>query len=98
MNVLFKEEARFQQHCSHYLNMPTLVIIDPKDELISYPKLVQQVRQFQLTNYQILTLNADLRDRVGGYHHLILDRETMGASNWETATNAIAQHLFNSDK
>jgi esterase/lipase len=95
--ILFTEEERFKKRCSNHLNIPTLVILDPKDELISYSKLVQQIKQYQLTNYQVLLLTDGNQNKKGGYHHLILDEETMGPSNWERATKAMSHHLFNNE-
>jgi len=93
--ILFSEVKKVVQSEAQKLNIPTLIVIDPKDELISYTKLVQYVKRFQLTRYQIITLNDNLKSRRTQYHHLILDEESMGTTNWQLATKAIQAFLFN---
>ena len=93
--LLFREVKKVVQSGFDNWNVPTLILIDPKDELISYSKLVRYVKRYKLTNYQILTLNNELNGRKDRYHHLILDKETMGAANWALATKAMRQFLFN---
>ena len=73
-----------------HLNIPTLVIIDPKDELISYPKIRRQIRKYGLSNYQCIVLESSLSGRSTRYHHLIIDGATMGKKNWTEVASRIA--------
>ena len=93
--VLFNNEKKLIEAQYHTLNIPTLIFIDPKDELISYKKLVKLLRLFNLSNYEIITLDSNLKVRKSKYHHLIVSEETMGTQNWELATKRMAQFLFN---
>lgn len=92
--LLFAEEKKVWKAMSSQLNIPTLVIIDPKDELISYRKLLRFIKKYELTNYQVLSLDSRLGDRRGGYHHLLLDQRTMGVNNWNMAIAAMQQFFF----
>ena len=92
--ILFREVKKVVQAGLGKWNVPTLILIDPKDELISYRKLVRYVNRYNLTNCQILTLNKELKGRKDHYRHLILDEETMGAANWVLVTMAMKQFLF----
>jgi hypothetical protein len=76
-----------------HLNIPTLIIIDPKDELISYATIRKQIARFRLTNYQCITLESSLRARSTRYHHLIIDEATMGKNNWAVVTNKLIEFL-----
>ncbi len=75
-------------------NIPTLVFIDPKDELISIRKLQSCVTAFQLTQHTIILLGSDRQGRKGTFHHQILDEATMGPENWALVTGAMDTFLF----
>lgn len=96
--LLFTEVKKVVQCGFNNWKVPTLILIDPKDELISYKKLMQYMNQYKLTNCQILALNSERKSRRGQYHHLILDEETMGTANWEMVTREMQKFLFNTSK
>jgi len=92
--VLFRNERKLIEARYETLNIPTLIFIDPKDELISYKKLIDYTRRFELTNYEIVVLDSNLRVRQSLYHHLIVSEETMGKENWEMVTGRMTAFLF----
>ena len=49
--ILFREERKVIKAKFNGLNIPTVIFIDPKDELISYKKLIRFKNRFGLTNY-----------------------------------------------
>jgi len=57
---------------------PTLLYIDPKDELVSYKRL--KTRIAQLKNWQLHKLNST---ESKGIHHMIADPFYTGKNNWE---------------
>jgi len=77
------------------LNIPTLIFIDPKDELISFKKIRKQIEQFELTNYQCIPLESNLSHRATRFHHLIIDEATMGNQNWRDFETRLATFLVN---
>ncbi len=95
--VLFRNERKLIEAQYQTLNIPTLIFIDPKDELISYRKLVEYLRRFELTNHEIVVLDSNLRVRQSRYHHLIVSEETMGKENWEMVTGRMAGFLFTAE-
>jgi hypothetical protein len=70
------------------------VLIDPKDELISYKRLQKWIQKHHLINYKVVTLDPDLTGRSKRFHHLILDEATMGKKNWQLATAQWKAFLF----
>jgi len=92
--VLFRNERKLIETQFHSSNIPTLIFIDPKDELISYKKLVGYSRRFALTNHEVVVLDSNLRVRQSLYHHLIVSEQTMGRQNWEMVTQRMAAFLF----
>ena len=77
-----------------YLDFPTLVIMDPKDELISLQKLKKYKNKYSLTNYKFLELNSKEAVKEIRIHHLIIDERTMGDKNWNLAKKNIKMFLF----
>lgn len=92
--ILFAEEKKLWSAKEPQLNIPTLILIDPKDELISHTKLLQWINQFKLSQYRVIALDSDLRNRMSQYHHLIINEQTMGSANWAMATNAMGRFFF----
>lgn len=92
--ILFAEEQKLW--CAGPLNQPTLVFIDPADELVSLRKLEQQIQRFRLTRYKVVLLNR--KGRRGTYHHLILDEAALGKEAWENVKKEISAFLFEEGK
>lgn len=92
--ILYTEVEKVVKYKFNQLNIPTLILVDPKDELISYKRLLQQVRKFGLTNYQVVVLDHQLKGRREPYHHLVIDAQTMGDKNWELAAGELKKFLF----
>lgn len=92
--VLFGEERKLQKAEGNKLNIPTMVLIDPKDELISHKKLLQLIRRLGLIKYRVVGLDKKLKGRKVRYHHLIIDEQTMGKEAWAMATAEMRAFLF----
>jgi esterase/lipase len=92
--LLFTEERKFLESISDVVHIPTLIIIDPKDELISYQKIQAMIMKQQLSNFRLVELDDNRSDRKVKYHHLILDESSMGTKNWLLATNEMKRFLF----
>lgn len=92
--IMFKKEKALYSSRFTKVNIPTLILIDPKDELISYRKLKRLKKKFSLTNHEIVTLDSDLKARGGEYHHLIINEATMGVQNWKMVTARLKDFLF----
>ena len=95
--ILFKNKRNILKTNFNKLNIPTIIFIDPKDELVSYKKLAKFSGRFALTDYQVVKLDSDLKARGGKYHHLIINKLTMGENNWEMVTRQMAKFLFNEE-
>jgi alpha-beta hydrolase superfamily lysophospholipase len=91
--ILFTEEKKWNAYPEKF-PVPTLIIIDPKDELISYRKLKRITQRDNRDLVEIVELDPHLDHRAGRYHHLILDEATMGERNWIMATSAMRRFLF----
>ena len=92
--VVFKMNSNMRKGRCHKLNIPTLVFIDPKDELISYSRLAELCRRYQLTRYELVALDSDVRTGERPYHHLIINELAMGSRNWQLMTSKMRDFIF----
>ena len=76
------------------LNQDSLVVIDPKDELVSFTRILQFKAVNQLSNWKIQSLEIASEEKQNKYHHLIYDRPAMTAMQWELFITEICQHLL----
>jgi alpha-beta hydrolase superfamily lysophospholipase len=80
--ALFALEARLESLSFAKNNIPTLVFIDPLDELVSFGKLKRLVTKYGLTGWRLRKVsNKDGRIRPA-YHHLIIDAVCLGEESW----------------
>lgn len=80
--ILFEMKKSIENQNYLNLNIPTLVVIDENDELISLGNLKKVINKYQLTHWDICTLDSQYVGKDTGYHHLIIDEHTMGTENW----------------
>lgn len=92
--VLFGLEHQLRKGKFSNLNIPTLLIMDKKDELVSFRRINKYIDEYGLTEYRVLSLDPSLEDRATKYHHLIVDEPTMGVENWELVRKKIKEFLF----
>ena len=80
--VLFEMKKSIENQNYLNLTIPTLVFIDENDELISPGNLKKIMNKYQLTHWDVCTLNSQYVGKKTRYHHLIIDENTMGTENW----------------
>jgi esterase/lipase len=80
--VLFEMKKSIENQNYLNFNIPTLVFIDENDELISLGNLKKIINKYQLTNWDVCSLDSQYVGKNTGYHHLIIDENTMGTENW----------------
>ena len=91
--ALFKLTDNLYENEFKNCNIPTLIFIDPKDELISISKLRAVITRFNLTNWNIkeITNKGDLV--TPKYYHLIIDAENVSFLEWDSIRNEIVRFL-----
>lgn len=91
--TLFRLQKEILKGEYAYLNIPTLVIIDPKDEAISLRKLKKYQNKFGLDQYRFVELNP-FEKRETKYHHLIVSQQTAGENNWSNMLESIQSFFY----
>jgi esterase/lipase len=92
--VLFDAIEHFHQNMTSKLNIPTLVIIDPRDELVSYERLKQIIKSKGLDQWELHLLKKSEKDAKKKPRHLIIDESMVGKDSWNEMKYLIIRHLL----
>jgi esterase/lipase len=93
-NALFETIKDFDQHMGPKINVPTIIFIDPEDELVSYRKLKRRVEKDALDRWQFCLLEKGKTGVQEKMHHLIIDEPSVGTDTWNQMKNIIIEHLL----
>lgn len=76
------------------LRIPTLAIFDPKDELVSGPRLERLIASEKLESWQLLKISTKGASVRPSYHHLIIDSASMSAGTWHLVQARVREHVL----
>lgn len=93
-NALFEAIEHFNQHVGAKLNVPTIIFIDPEDELVSYRKLKQRVEKESLDRWQFRLLEKSKTGVQEKMHHLVIDEPSVGTDTWNQIKSVMIEHLL----
>lgn len=65
-----------------FLNFPTSIFFDPKDELISVPKLKRMILREKWDQAKFIEVSNEKSTLEKPYHHLIIDKDSLGLEEW----------------
>lgn len=91
--ALFSSQNALKDHHYKHLNMPTLVLINPGDELVSTRQIRKIIHQYNLTHWYIESVDNSESLLFPHYAHLIIDEDSMGKPEWARVTKLIAKHF-----
>lgn len=86
---LFSAIDALQALSSEPLRRPALVVIDPKDRLVSYSGLQDFIAERSLTSWQIFTVSTEGGSEQKSFHHLIVDDRTLSKEQWQALLGRI---------
>jgi esterase/lipase len=91
--ALFYMERSIMNNNFIDLNIPTLIFIDKKDELVNYKGILNDIDTYQLDQYIVHELNDEGLGFKNKYHHLIIDELSTGSNNWKFLTEKMSSFL-----
>jgi alpha-beta hydrolase superfamily lysophospholipase len=91
--AVFDTLASFRENIGPKINVPTLVFIAPRDELVSANGLRQLTARRRLDRWRIVEVQKDAPGRAGRIRHLIIDEAAVGKANWRKMTTEMLAHL-----
>lgn len=81
-------------HSADQLNRPTLVIADPKDELIDVGFVSKLVSTWALKSWKLQLVDATANSKkIAAPHHSLIDENLVGPAEWNKITTAISTFL-----
>jgi len=94
-NALFESLNSFARNAGPGVNVPTLVFIDPEDEIVSYNRLKQMVQAENLDQWEFYIVQKENTEGPAKIHHLIIDAPSTGEGVWKDMMQAMVNHLQN---
>ncbi len=91
--ALFELEDRLEKSNWEKSNFPTLVFIDPQDEVVFAEKLQKNIKRFGLNYWKIQELSTKDSQLKPRYHHLIIDQDSLGEKKWQEVTKELLSFL-----
>ena len=71
----------------------TLVVLSERDELIDSQEVNERIKQLKENLWKVIWVNNDETKLTTKYHHLIIDKESLGEISWNELTEEIKNHL-----
>jgi len=93
-NALFDMYRHLEDNPDPKINVPTLVFIDEKDELISFSGLKNMIRDQNLDRWKIHPVVKDNTATAVKMHHLIIDEASVGNTMWQEIVRLTIAHLL----
>ena len=92
---MFESISAYRESQGKHSKIPTLIIMDPEDELVSLDGLKRLANDFNLSNdWNFLEVtNTDTKLKKS-YHHFITDDVALGDQEFERLVKAIADHFL----
>ncbi len=92
--ALFDAIRHFNRNTSSKINVPTIIFIDPLDEVVSYRKLKRMVASKKLDQWAFCLLKENRIGVTQPIHHLIIDEASLGKTEWGRVQKIMIQHLL----
>ncbi len=92
-NALFEALDHFEACAGPRLNIPTLVFIDPEDELVSMSGLKRFAETAGLDRWRFFPVAKTDAAVPGTLHHIMIDEASVGERVWAEIKKAMAAHL-----
>lgn len=92
-NALFETLDHFKASLGPRLNVPTLVLVDPGDGLVSAEGLRRLIEEQRLDRWRLHPLGVSRPVLAAAYRHLILDEESAGRRAWAELSRAVLAFL-----
>jgi esterase/lipase len=92
--AIFAAIDHFEGHISDKLNVPTIIFIDEKDELVSYQKLQDMIDHKKLDRWSLHKVQKDDDVDKDMAYHLVIDEMSAGRKMWGQVRSVIRTHLL----
>lgn len=91
-NSLYAVQDECDRLLGEQLNIPTLVLIDPQDEMVSAAGLERLISERALTRWRLHHVHKGT-DAATRYHHLLIDAPSVGVASWGRMMAQMQRHF-----
>lgn len=95
--ALYYAATNLRRNAGSKINVPTIIFLDPEDELVSFEGTQRFIDDAHLTNWRIYKVIKDPTAEQR-YHHLVIDDSSVGQVQWAKIKAAMLRHLQAPDK
>jgi alpha-beta hydrolase superfamily lysophospholipase len=92
-NALFEGIKYFKKNSTSKLDVPTLIFINKRDELVSYRKLKHIIKNEGFRQWKLHPVKKHTTGAKEKMHHLIIDESSIGKESWKDMKRIIVHHL-----
>jgi pimeloyl-ACP methyl ester carboxylesterase len=93
-NALFETLDHFESRLGPRLNIPTLVVMDPGDELVCLDGLKRLAEEHRLSRWRFFTLHRRRSLLNGMLRHIVIDEASVGRHAWAEIRKEMTAHLL----
>jgi pimeloyl-ACP methyl ester carboxylesterase len=93
-NALFETLDHFESHIGPRLNIPTLVVMDPGDELVSFDGVKHLAKEHHLDRWRFHPVQNHRSVLQGMLRHIVIDEASLGQATWAEVKTALTGHLL----
>jgi alpha-beta hydrolase superfamily lysophospholipase len=90
--ALYTAAADLAQGLDSRLDIPTLLFVDPQDELVSAHGIRDLIRRRHLTRWRLFPIRKS-PPAATGYHHLLIDPPSAGPATWQAMMSELRTFL-----
>ena len=76
-----------------YTNIPTLIFINHKDELVNLRRIRYVIEDYKLTNWQLIPVSTEKASLREQYNHIIIEEAALGPKEWARIKGKISKFL-----
>jgi alpha-beta hydrolase superfamily lysophospholipase len=93
-NAFFEAFKHFGKHITGRINVPTIIFINPRDEIVSLRGLKRLADKEKLDRWKFHIVKKGITDGPGRTHHLIIDESMTGKQVWNEMMYDAIKHLL----
>ncbi|RLA63709.1 MAG: hypothetical protein DRQ89_05960 [Epsilonproteobacteria bacterium] len=76
------------------LDTSTLILMDPRDELVDYDAIVKMIKEKNLKNWQMVSVDTNETTHKKIYHHLAFNQACFGTKEWHRIQKIMEDFLW----
>ncbi len=93
-NALFEASKHFEKNLDPKINVPTVIFIDKRDELISFSGLKSMIQKQNLDQWKLHPVKKDQTATEIEMQHIIIDEASVGKQMWKEIVDTTITHLL----